>query len=578
MERRLVAILAADVVGFSALMGQDERGTLDRLIHFRKTVFDPTVAQHNGRVVKLMGDGALVQFASVVDAVACAVAMQSKVMDEPDSDLRLRIGVNLGDVIVKGADIYGDGVNTAARLEAMAEPGGICISGIVHQSVGRRIEARFADAGEHALKNIAEPVQVFRWVSDNGLKQVLAPVEKVGSDKPGIAVLAFDNMSTDPEQEYFSDGIAEDIITALSHFREFFVIARNTTFTYKGQPVRVDQVCRDLGVRYLLEGSVRKSANRVRVTAQLIDGDTGAHIWAGRYDRDLDDIFAVQDDITQAIVAAVAPETMSAEIKRSQAKMPDNLNAWDKVLQARWHMARMTRSEHATARRLIGQAIAEAPDMSEAHALLALCDLQDMLHLWQSDPTAAISAASAHAKRAAELDPRNAEAFAMLGMSEAFTLNFEDAEEFLETAVRLNPNLASAHGNRAALYGLTRDYEQAKVSATRALALSPRDPLRSFWLGGVGIGAFIMQEYDDCVAISRQVLKDFPGYASSMRQETAALAMLGRDAETRASLDRLLDRMPGLTVAQVGKMVPVRHPEDRKRWLDALRRAGLPEE
>jgi adenylate cyclase len=393
MVRRLAAILAADVVGYSTMMARDESGTLAQFIAFRQSVFDPQITAHNGRIVKLMGDGALVEFASVVDAVECAVAIQSEVVRSPQTDLRLRIGINLGDVIPEGRDIYGDGVNIAARLECLAETGGICISGIVRQSISNRIDARFDDAGEHLLKNMDQPVQVFRWVPEGGIEEVLAPAKANATGKPAFAVLAFDNMSADPEQEYFSDGIAEDIITALSHFREFAVIARNTSFTYKGQPIRVDEVCRDLGVGYLLEGSVRKSGNMVRVTAQLIDGESGAHIWAGRFDREMDDIFTVQDEITEAIVAAAAPETMQAELRRARVKPFGNHTAWDKVLQARWHLGKFSRKNNAAARALLEQACLSDPDLSDGNAAIAQCDLMDALHVWCDDIVAALSSA-----------------------------------------------------------------------------------------------------------------------------------------------------------------------------------------
>ncbi len=291
MTRRLAAILAADVVGYSAMMGADEQDTLNQLIAFRKSVFDPLVTKHNGRVVKLTGDGALVEFVSVHDATTCAIAIQSAIA-AGGGPITLRIGLNLGDIIEEGKDIYGDGVNIAARLEALADPGGVCISGIVRHCIGNRIDAFFEDGGSQSLKNIAAPVQVFHWRPSVAAQSIGAAPDEHAEGKSSIVVLAFDNMSTDPEQEYFSDGLAEDIITALSYFREFFVIARNTAFAYKGQAIRVDQVCRDLGVRYLLEGSVRKAGNRVRVTAQLIDGETGAHIWANKYDRELHDLFA----------------------------------------------------------------------------------------------------------------------------------------------------------------------------------------------------------------------------------------------------------------------------------------------
>ncbi|MCV2887161.1 adenylate/guanylate cyclase domain-containing protein [Ruegeria aquimaris] len=571
MTRRLTAILAADVVGFSAMMGRDEAGTLARLIDMRKTVFDPEVARTGGRIVKLMGDGALVEFASVANAVSCAIAVQERLAADPT--LKLRIGINLGDVIQQGSDLYGDGVNIAARLEALAEPGGICVSGPVADSLGSRLDPRFADTGLQPLKNIEKPVRVLRWLAN--MEPAIALAEP-GFDRPGIAVLAFDNMSADPEQEYFSDGIAEDIITALSHFREFKVIARNTTFTYKGKAVRVDQVCRDLGVRYLLEGSVRKAGNKARVTAQLIDGETGAHLWANRYDRSIDDIFAVQDEITQAIVEAVAPETMNAEFKRARNR-PESLSSWDKVLRARWYLGKFSQPDNEEARALLSQIVASDPNMSEAHAGIALCDLMAMLHVWRSDTGAAIQSAKSAARKAVEQDDNSANAHAILGMACIFARDFEEGETHLMRAIRLNPNLAVGYGNCAALYGVSGQYPEAKAAYERAAALSPRDPLKPFWRGGFGIGAYVAADFETCLNNARAGLRETPGYASLMRQEAAALAMLGRLDEARSSVGRLVEKMPGLTVTRVRAMVPVRHEADWELWLEGLRRAGLPE-
>ncbi|MCE8517938.1 adenylate/guanylate cyclase domain-containing protein [Ruegeria pomeroyi] len=571
MTRRLTAILAADVVGFSAMMGRDEAGTLARLIDMRKTVFDPEVARTGGRIVKLMGDGALVEFSSVANAVSCAIAVQERLAADPT--LKLRIGINLGDVIQQGTDLYGDGVNIAARLEALAEPGGICVSGPVADSLGSRLDPRFADTGLQPLKNIEKPVRVLRWLAN--MEPAIALAEP-GFDRPGIAVLAFDNMSADPEQEYFSDGIAEDIITALSHFREFKVIARNTTFTYKGKAVRVDQVCRDLGVRYLLEGSVRKAGNKVRVTAQLIDGETGAHLWADRYDRSIDDIFAVQDEITQAIVEAVAPETMNAEFKRARNR-PESLSSWDKVLRARWYLGKFSQPDNEEARALLSQIVASDPNMSEAHAGIALCDLMAMLHVWRTDTGVAIQSARASAAKAVEQDDNSANAHAILGMACLFARDFDEGETHLMRAIRLNPNLAVGYGNCAALYGVSGQYPEARAAYERAAALSPRDPLKPFWRGGFGIGAYVAADFETCLHNAQAGLKETPAYASLMRQEAAALAMLGRQEEARASVARLVEKMPGLTVTRVRAIVPVRNEADWELWLEGLRRAGLPE-
>ncbi|WP_171098276.1 adenylate/guanylate cyclase domain-containing protein [Ruegeria sp. HKCCD7255] len=577
MPRRLIAILAADVVGYSSLMARDEQGTLDKLLTLRKTVFDPQIAAHSGRLVKLMGDGALVEFPSVTDAVACAIAVQTQIDAEADPELRLRIGINLGDVIIEGGDIYGQGVNVAARLEAKAQPGGICISDMVRQGIGQRLRAMFSDGGEHSLKNIEDPVRIYQWSPDDApVPQNVTETQPI-SDNPGIAVLAFDNMSADPEQEYFSDGIAEDIITALSHFREFFVIARNTSFTYKGQAIRVDDVCRDLGVRYLLEGSVRKAGQRVRVTAQLIDGSTGAHIWAERYDRAIDDIFAVQDEITQAIVQAVAPETLGAETRRARAKRPDSLSSWDKVLQARWHLGKFAKADNDAARALLSNAVEADPNLCDGHAGIALCDLMAMLHVWRPDTRNAILSAKDAASIATGLDDNNAHAHAMLGMASMFAREFDEAETHLSRAVTLNPNLATGFGNFAAYYGIAGRFDEAKAAYEKSTILSPRDPLRAFWRGGFGIAAYVTDRFDICLENARAGLKESPGYASLMRQEAASLAMLGKSDEAQASVDRLLHTMPSLTIAMVRKMVPVRYDDDWEKWLEGLRRAGLPE-
>lgn len=557
-------------------MSRDEQGTLEQLISFRRNCFDPQIAQHNGRIVKLMGDGALVEFASVLDAVACAIAIQNNTKAQSADRFQLRIGINLGDVITTGEDIYGDGVNIAARLEPLAEPGGVCISGTVHDSLGGKINARFRDDGEQKLKNIETPVRVFRWVAGD-ISTSHTPSPNLDAGKASIAVLAFDNMSSDPEQEYFSDGIAEDIITALSHFRDFFVIARNTSFTYKGKAIRVDQVRQDLGVRYLVEGSVRKAGDRVRVTAQLIDGESGAHIWAAKCDRDLTDVFAVQDEITQSIVSAVAPETIGAETRRARSKRPDNLSAWDKVLQARWHLGKFTKENNQIAHDLLKRSLESDPDDSETHAALALSHIMGMLHLWRMDSKEAIQTGEVEAGLAVQLDDQNANAHAVLGMALCFARKFDESLVHLLRAIDLNPNLAIGYGNIAALYGVSGESDKAEQSAKHAMALSPRDPLKAFWRGGLGIGAYVTRQYGLCLENAIEGLKEHPGYASLMRQEAAALGMLGRREEAQLSIKRLLETMPGLTIERVRKMVPVRDPEDWEHWLEGLRRAGLPE-
>ena len=382
--RRLAAVLAADMVGYSRLIGLDEEGTIARQQALRRELIDPRIAEFGGRIVKTTGDGMLVEFPSVVDAVRCAVAVQGAMpvheAEYPeDRRIQYRIGINLGDIVIDGEDILGDGVNVAARLEGLAEPGGICISEAVHHQIGGRVGARFESAGEHAVKNIAHPVRAYHWRP--------RPLERAAQilslpDKPSIAVLPFTNMSGDPEQEYFSDGITEDIITALARLRWLFVIARNSTFVYKGKAADIRQVARDLGVRYVLEGSVRTAGQRIRITGQLIDAETGKHIWAEKYDRELQDIFAVQDDITERVVAAVEPHLYAEEGFRAASKQPDSIDAWGLVVRALSLINKVERRQNQEAQALLRRAIAMEPSYARAHALLGWANWWAVLCYW----------------------------------------------------------------------------------------------------------------------------------------------------------------------------------------------------
>jgi adenylate cyclase len=382
--RKLAAILAADVVGYSRLTGIDEEGTLKRLRNLRRELIDPAVSIHRGRIVKTTGDGILIEFSSVVDAVRCALDVQ-RGMDSRNSDfpaeqrIEFRVGINLGDVVVEGEDLLGDGVNVAARLEGISDPGGICISDAAYHQVRDKLDVDFEDAGEQQLKNIARPVRIYRLRLDKPALPL--------PDKPSIAVLPFQNMSGDPEQEYFADGIVEDIITALSQFKSLFVIARNSSFTYKGKAVDIKQVGRELGVRYVLEGSVRKPANRIRITGQLIDATTGAHIWAERYDRDLTDIFAVQDEITECVAGAIEPELLKIE-GRAAISRTENLNAWDTIRQGIWHLHQVRRENAIRARELFRDAIKLDPKLPEAHLWLGRVSGSLLAFGWSSDRAA----------------------------------------------------------------------------------------------------------------------------------------------------------------------------------------------
>ncbi|SFL51452.1 adenylate/guanylate cyclase domain-containing protein [Shimia aestuarii] len=578
MQRRLAAILAIDVVGFSRLMARDEDATVAALGRNLRSVFKPAVKANGGRIVKLLGDGALVEFPSITNATECALALQStppETVPGLDAPLTFRIGLNIGDIIQQGEDIFGDGVNIAARLEALAPEGGIALSASAHAHLAPHLAERFDDIGPQTLKNFPAPVTVLTWTPEHRSPRPTQDPEKF--KKASIVVLAFDNMSGDPDQEFFSDGISEDIITELSHFREFFVIARNTSFTYKGTPVRAEDVCAELGVRYLLEGSVRKAGNRIRVTAQLIEGATGAHLWAGRFDRDLDDIFAVQDEITQAIVASVAPEALNAETHRSRRKAETETNAWEKILLGRWYIGHLSEESIARAQAFATDAIALDPRLSDAHAILALAKMHAMLHLWRRDTKVAIAEAIRHGQDAVKADESDATAHSILGMAYMFGRDYDKAPLHLNRALQLNPNLSNAHGVLAAFHGVSREYAAARASAERATTLSPRDPYRAFWYGGHGIAAYLDENYERCIEVCNEVLAEFPNYASALRQLAAAQAMIGQSEAAQATMQRLLALMPGLTVSMVRDIVPIRYPDDHERWLEGLRRAGMPE-
>src|SRR5664279_5641741 len=414
-NRRLAAILAADVVGYSRMMGADEAGTLTSLKHHRETVFDPAVTEHKGRVVKLIGDGTLVEFGSVVDAVRCALSIQRamKAGAQPNGQgIVLRIGINLGDVIIDGDDIYGDGVNVAARLEPLAAPGGVCVASIVNESIGSRLDVRFVDGGEVTVKNIDRPIRVWKWHpgSDPIAAQpapAAATAGKARSEPPSIAVLPFNNMSGDPEQEYFSDGITEDIITDLSKIAGLMVIARNSSFTYKGKSVDIRNVGRELGVRSVLEGSIRRAGNRVRITAQLIDAATGGHVWADRFDRDLTDIFAVQDEVTRHIVEALKVKLTPGEEARIADTPTDNLEAHDLFLQGRALATspNINGRIYAQAVEFLTKAVALDPGYAQAYAQLALTHVFDFHNRWTGSPDASLRLAGELAARAILADP-----------------------------------------------------------------------------------------------------------------------------------------------------------------------------
>ena len=584
--RRLAAIFAADMVAYSRLMEADEEGTISRQREHRRALIDPTIAKHSGRIVKTTGDGLLVEFASVVDAVRCAVEVQQAMARREagvpeERRIRYRVGVNIGDIVIDGDDILGDGVNIAARLEGLAPSGGICIARSAHDQVRDKLEISFEDLGEIAVKNISRPVQVFRVLLDDdpspkagadSARSGLAP-----SDNPSIAVLAFQNMSADPEQEYFADGIAEDIITELSKFREFVVIARNSSFTYKGSAVDIKQVARDLGVRYVLEGSVRKVGQRVRITGQLIDAETGSHVWAERYDRTLEDIFAVQDEITQSIIGAIAPGIVSAEVQRAQRKGAGQLDAWGCVMRAHAHIMQFTQDDLAEASRLLTQAIALDTGNATALADLAFIQHFEAVWGWSDSPVESMARMDQLARKAVEIDDYDAAAHVVLAISELFSGQHDEAMRRLQRAIELNPNLAFARGYLGATYSFAGDLEAAIPCMETAIRLSPRDPLLVIWHTAPGWAALSAERYDDVIAFMKKALAEHRGFADTYGILAAACGHTGRIAEAKTALDEYQRHLPDLSLGDPRLNRPFKLPADQARFLEGLRLAGLAE-
>ncbi|HXV25022.1 MAG TPA: adenylate/guanylate cyclase domain-containing protein [Alphaproteobacteria bacterium] len=568
-KRRLAAILAADVVGYSGLMEQDEAGTLAALKTRQKDVLEPLIARYEGRIFKLTGDGILAEFGSAVEAVECAIALQHDMATAsagPPGDLRivLRIGVNLGDVIVEGSDLYGEGINIAARLEGIADPGGIALSGTTYEHVRNKIKASFEDLGVRPLKNIAEPVRVYRVNSTPG-----APIAMRISTaaKPSIAVLPFVNMSGDSEQQYFSDGITEDIITELTRFRQLFVIARNSSFAFRDRPIDVTEVGRKLGVQYVVEGSVRKSVDRVRVTAQLVDSATGNHLWAERYDRNLKDIFAVQDDITQNIVAALFGRIEDAGAQRAKRQRPENHAVYDYLLRGIEFQQRQTREDLGRARAMLQKAIEIDPDCAAAYAYLALVDQGE----WDFDGSPALlDRAIQNAQRAVSLDEDDALCHVIMGYVYLWAKQLDEAEFHQLRAMTLNPNYAHilAHmGLLSAYLGRARD---AIGWLNKALRLNPYPPdwYRSF----LGMAQYVAHDYADAVASLNPMMGHFPWDRMYL---AASYAQLNRFAEARAQLAECRDLRPQGSLLVYASNEPFRNQADLEHLIEGLHKAGL---
>jgi TolB-like protein len=580
-NRRLAAIMMADVVGYSRMMEADEAGTLAVLKERRSNVLGPVIQAHGGRIVKYMGDGVLIEFGSALNAVRGAIELQVKMAaanEGADESKRivLRIGINLGDVIGDGSDIYGDGVNIAARLEPLADPGGIVVSSAVHDQVRGKISETFEDKGERTLKNIAQPVRVH--MLRRGEQAPPRAVMLTLPDRPSIAVLPFQNMSGDVEQDYFADGVVEEIITALSRFNALFVIARNSSFSYRGGAVDIKQVGRELGVRYVLEGSVRKAGNRVRITGQLIDAGTGAHLWADRFDGGLEDIFDLQDRVTASVVGAIAPKLEQAEIERATRKPTDRLDAYDYFLRGMAAFYRWDRSANSEALALFGKAIELDPNFAAAYALAARCYAQRKSSGWVTDRTREIAEAERLARRAGELGRDDAVALNSAGIALVFVVgDLEGGAAYIERGLSLNPNLAWAWLASSSIRVWRGEPEEAIEHVGRAIRLSPNDPQLFVMQSSISAAHFFAGRYEEALRWAEMSIGERPDYIPSLAWAAASAARCGNEAAATKSMARLRQLMPELRLSNLTDLFPIRRPEDFARWSESLRKAGLPE-
>jgi TolB-like protein/class 3 adenylate cyclase len=573
-SRRLAAILAADVAGYSRLMGADEEGTLERLKALRNELADPKIKEHHGRIVKTTGDGLLIEFASVVDAVRCAVEVQQAMTDRnaevPQAQrIEFRIGINLGDVIRDGRDIFGDGVNIAARLEALAELGGICVSRVVHDQVRDKLDVAFEDMGEQQVKNIARPVHV--WRVRLGLKPtVSASVPLALPDKPSIAVLPFANMSGDAEQEYFAEGMVEEIITALSRIRWLFVIARNSSFTYKGQNVDVKQIGRELGVRYVLEGSVRKAAQRVRITAQLIDAATGAHLWADRFDGSLEDVFELQDKVAVSVAGVIEPALQAAEMRRSATRPTTDLGAYDLYLRALAVFYPITKERMFEALGLLEQAIAIDRHYGPALSWAAYCHMRLVVDGWAEAPESnrrkGVDLAR-QALQAAQDDPsvlaNAAHVLAYFGEDIGAMIGLVDR------ALVLNPSFARGWYLSGVLRTYASEYDLAIEHVGTSLRLSPRERMGQP-MAAMGRAYFFKRRFDEAATKLLMAIQDDPGFPTGYRYLAACYAHMDRLDEARA----IVARLRAITPLVMPSGAQFRNPEDRELLLSGLRLAA----
>lgn len=590
VQRRLVAVLAADVVGYSSIMEADESGTLLRLQRLRDDLLLSLLARHQGRLFKQIGDGFLAEFASVTEALRCAIEIQrhlESAEEAAETDdraaLRLRIGVTVGPVVVERGDLYGETVNLAARLEHLAPPGGILVSRAVAEHAGEKTDIAFEDWGERRVKNIAAPVRVFAvsGLGDHARPQTIesatGPDLAAGDGRPSVAVLPFENLSGQFDQDAVAMGIAEEIITALSKFRWVFVIARNSSFVYKGRAVDIKQVARELGVRYVLEGSYNRMGDHIRVHAQLIDAATGHHVWAERYDHQLVDLFAMLDTLSGHVVQALEPEIVHSERERHRTASPETLSAWQLFMRAQASISHLSRDRNVEARALLHAAVERDPSLGQAHGGLALTHVWDLLFGWSGDPDSNMRQALAASAAAIALDPEDSWAHVARGTCRLVLRQHDDALRDLRLAVKLDPNSSFAHTALAFALAFNGDPDAALTEAAYAERLSPNDPIAAIWQAARSYALFALGRYHESFEAARLVVDLNPDYPGGRRLAAANAAMLDRPDVARAELDRLMALLPGHTVSATVAGLPIRDAETRDRYAAALRTAGLPD-
>jgi adenylate cyclase len=587
--RKVAAILAADVVGFSRLTGADEDGTLARLRDLRRENVDPTVAVHNGRVFKRTGDGLLVEFRSVMDAVRCAMQLQAAMPERnagapPERRIEFRIGVHLGEIVEEAdGDLMGDGVNIAARLEGISEPNGVCVSGAAYDQVRDKLDCLVIDLGERDLKNIKRPIRAYQIAANDQQRASVGvvanrPVEgQPATARSSLAVLPFQNLGGDQETDYFADGIVEDIITALSRVRWLLVIARNSSFTYKGKSVDSRQVGRELGVRYLLQGSIRNAGQRVRITGQLVEASTGRHIWTDRFDGDLSDIFDLQDKITANVVVAVEPRLRMAEIERAQRKPTDNLGAYDLYLRSLPAINAYTREGFMEAEGLLRRAIALDANYADAIAALAECLVRMTVNGWAEDKTASTAEACELAAKAVSIDPENASVLAVAAWAySTLGVRFEQSLELANHALALHPNSVHIRSFCGWVFNYFGESLKAIEQFEEARRLSPVDPKSYFPMLGLAAAHFFASHFDETVNLTGRILAEVPTHNVARRYRAAALGHLGRIDEARAVIADLLKAQPSSNLRSSRSSV-FRDPRMSELYIGGLERAGLPE-